>query len=335
MVWRRRCNSSRMTIVPSVTGKMERQGIHQTASTASYAFVYDSSVAVWIADPKTAAGGAAGSTQVTVSNYSTTVSVSGYVAPSTIVTVSGYVAPSTTVTVSGYVAPSTQVTVANFSTVVTVSGYVAPSTTVSVTGYVAPSTDARVSPLAGSTWTTRPLQSSAADLQMTATPAAGSTFNVRALCSSAGDFMNKSWNLDSTGGGLIGSTKALNLGANGLVVRQGDVNSTTVSLRCTSTGNFTAISSAVTSIYVYGYQVCIINGLHGSTTVGGSTIGIVTNGAGGAQLWSWMISTVANITNNAVTPPGYLFKTAAGVALTWNQGAASSGADLCFSFWRE
>jgi hypothetical protein len=44
-----------------------------------------------------------------------------------------------------------------------------------------------VAPLAGSTWNTRPLQSSAADLQMTATPAAGSTWNVRALQSSAAD----------------------------------------------------------------------------------------------------------------------------------------------------
>jgi hypothetical protein len=44
-----------------------------------------------------------------------------------------------------------------------------------------------VAPLAGSTWATRPIQSSAADLQMTATPAAGSTWNVRALNSSAAD----------------------------------------------------------------------------------------------------------------------------------------------------
>jgi hypothetical protein len=44
-----------------------------------------------------------------------------------------------------------------------------------------------VAPLAGSTWNTRPIQSSAADLQMTATPAAGSTWNVRALNSSAAD----------------------------------------------------------------------------------------------------------------------------------------------------
>lgn len=42
-------------------------------------------------------------------------------------------------------------------------------------------------PLAGSTWNVRPLQSSAADLQMTATPVAGSTWNVRPLQSSAAD----------------------------------------------------------------------------------------------------------------------------------------------------
>lgn len=44
-----------------------------------------------------------------------------------------------------------------------------------------------VAPLAGSTWNTRTLQSSAADLQMTATPAAGSTWNVRPIQSSAAD----------------------------------------------------------------------------------------------------------------------------------------------------
>jgi len=44
-----------------------------------------------------------------------------------------------------------------------------------------------VAPLAGSTWAVRPIQSSAADMQVTATPAAGSTFNVRALQSSAAD----------------------------------------------------------------------------------------------------------------------------------------------------
>ena len=42
-------------------------------------------------------------------------------------------------------------------------------------------------PVAGSTWATRPLQSSAADLQMTATPVAGSTWNVRPLQSSQAD----------------------------------------------------------------------------------------------------------------------------------------------------
>ena len=58
------------------------------------------------------------------------------------------------------------------------------------TGPIAISSIAGVSivrPEAGSTWSVRPLQSSAADLQMTATPAAGSTWAVRPLQSSQAD----------------------------------------------------------------------------------------------------------------------------------------------------
>lgn len=59
---------------------------------------------------------------------------------------------STTVTVTGYVAPSTTITITNIAsndTVVTVTGYVAPSTTVTITGYVAPSTTAAISSVSG------------------------------------------------------------------------------------------------------------------------------------------------------------------------------------------
>lgn len=54
-------------------------------------------------------------------------------------------------------------------------------------GLVVRQLDSTVSIAAGSTLAVRPLQSSAADLQVTATPAAGSTFAVRPLQSSAAD----------------------------------------------------------------------------------------------------------------------------------------------------
>src|SRR6185295_8046325 len=72
----------------------------------------------------------------------------------------------------------------------------------SLGGIVVIQGNSTVAPLAGSTWNVRPVQSSAADLQMTATqgtnpwtiagnstvfPGAGSTWNVRPIQSSAGD----------------------------------------------------------------------------------------------------------------------------------------------------
>src|SRR5713101_1895409 len=63
-----------------------------------------------------------------------------------------------------------------------------------------------VAPLAGSTWNTRPIQSSAADLQMTATPLAGSTWNTRTFCSSAADFKSQAWSFDGLGNAVESST---------------------------------------------------------------------------------------------------------------------------------
>jgi len=74
-----------------------------------------------------------------------------------------------------------------------------------------------VAPLAGSTWATRPIQSSAADLQMTATPAAGSTWRVQPgstlWASSAGFHFDSSGSLLIAGtfSAAFSSTKADNL----------------------------------------------------------------------------------------------------------------------------
>lgn len=85
------------------------------------------------------------------------------------------------------------VTVAGYSTIVSVANTVTISPVAGSTFNVRPlqssaaDLQATVTPVAGSTWNVRPLQSSAADLQMTATPLAGSTWNVRPLQSSAAD----------------------------------------------------------------------------------------------------------------------------------------------------
>lgn len=217
---------------------------------------YDDQALAWVpgAQPSTSAGAgstAASSTQVSVSNYSTIVFVSNFPAQSTIVSVAN------------------QVRVSN-STIGDLLASVQQNSTVwqvQQGGYVAPSTDARVSPLAGSTWNTRTLQSSAADLQMTATPASGSTWNTRTLQSSAADLQmtatpaaGSTWNvrplqssaadLQMTATPLAGSTwnvRALQSSAADLNVTCTPLAGSTWNVRafCSSAGDFHVVSLAV------------------------------------------------------------------------------------------
>lgn len=196
------------------------------------------------------------------------------------------------------------------------------------TGPVAISSIAGVSivrPEAGSTFNTRPLQSSQADLRATVYQSSATEFKVSVF--------------DSTGGGVIGSTKAINLGANGILVRPGSVDSTSAAGLITAAGDTSMISSvAAQSIYVYA--LLLQGGVGNSTvspTAGSSYVVMrVQSGSTGAVLWRWTYQASTNSApcmTIAVTPPGYLFKTAAAANL--NLSATSSGGNFAVSAWRE
>lgn len=127
--------------------------------------------------------------QVSVGEYSTTAPAVG--STGLVVRVA-----STGVRVINSSAADLNVTVAGYSTTANVSSLAGNVTVSPVAGSTfatrplqssAADLQMTATPAAGSTWSVRPLQSSAADLQVTATPAAGSTFNVRPLQSSAAD----------------------------------------------------------------------------------------------------------------------------------------------------
>lgn len=209
-------------------------------------------------------------------------------------------------------------------------------------------------PLAGSTWNVRPLQSSAADLQVTATPAAGSTFNVRPLQSSqadlratvyqssAAEFKTQAWAFDGLGNAIESSTKAGSSAtstARGFVIRSAIPDCTNASAQAASSGDITVFSSAANTIYVYGYSL---------TTPPTSVVGIVAcrflSGSTN-QLWRVLVGTHGIGTGStntnvpiipaqlAVTPPGYLFKTATSAPLLLN--ITSSGVNYSVAAWRE
>lgn len=298
-------------------------------SVTTYNRVFDENTLSWIAmvQPSTAAAGGAGSTQVTVSNFSTVVAMRPtdtnvaanagfhFDALGNLLTVGLISGASTIVAVSNFPVQSTQVAVSNFPV---------QSTQVSI----------------GTPLVVRSTNSVAADLQMTATPFAGSTWNVRASCSSATDFKttvtpdSSNWtiqsrNTDSTGGGIVGSTKALNVGANGLIVRQGSVDSTTFSGQCSS-AETQVLSSAATAIYVYAYCLSLL-----------STAAQLLRFMNGSTVECWRVRVQGGSTTGqmfmtsemAVSPPAYLFRTAAGNPLLLS--ATSSGTNVSVAAWRE
>ena len=199
---------------------------------------------------------------------------------------------------------------------------------------------ATVTPVAGSTWAVRPLQSSAADLQMTATPLSGSTWNVRPLQSTAGDLKTASWAFDSTGGGIIGSTKAVISTANGMIVRPATVDSTTFSARIATAGDNTIISS-VAGVAIYVYAICVsawnLAQSTGAGTAGSSGVLLrLQSGTTGANAWQYTYQTSTQFffdNSIAVSPPNFLFKTAVAAAL--NCAATSTGAMLNVAAWKE
>lgn len=337
------------------------------------------------------AGSVAGDTSVTVSTGSVrvhqstaadlNVTVAGYVAPSTIQTIStGSVrvhqstAADLNVTVAGYVAPSTIQTISTGSVRVhqstaadlnvTVAGYVAPSTgPLSISSIAGPVTvrssaadfGATVQPLAGSTWAVRPLQSSQADLRVTAyqstagdfhvtaTPLAGSTWSVRPLQSSQADlrvtvYQSTAADLlgtvnvrDGSGNTLESGVTAPSTGARGLFVRPvlNDLKSVVSTNAFASTVLSLISSNASLRGKVYGYAITTTN-----------TASVDCGFYSGATLrWNVRLQAVSGGIVGAVqtvTPPAWLFHADTGAALTLNtSGSTTAGWSVSVAYFQE
>jgi hypothetical protein len=127
----------------------------------------------------------------------------------------------------------------------------------------------------------------------------------------------------------------------GLAVRSlvGESTTGAGSVAATSTGDVTAISSAAgLACYVYAYAVTVVSTvsvtvrlMDGSTRVGWQFIGYAS-GAGGASSGSF----TAFVSEVAVSPPAYLFRTAAANPVLVSK-AGSSVAAITYSVaaWRE
>lgn len=315
--------------------------------------VYNPDTFAWEAmvQPSTG-GGSASSTQVSVSNFSTQVSVSGYVAPSTTVAISNFpatqpvslasvpthgvtgpltdaelratpvpVSASTTVAVSTGSMRVTQSSAADFN--VTVAGYVAPSTTVSIANTVAvsgPVTDAQ-------------LRATAVPVSLSAysTVTTVSTGSIRVHQSSAADHRVSAWLFDSTGLSLESSTRSNAASTmRGLAVRSVMPDSTTASGQAAAAGDNTIISSNSQAIYVYAFSwtpvstaAQMMRWLRGSTSEAWRARVLAPSTVGDPS-WSHSM---------AVSPPAYLFRTSTGQHLVLN--VTSSGVSYSVAAWRE
>lgn len=270
------------------------------------------------------AGSAAGSTTVNVSSLGGVVSVqptstvwavqlSQYSTTTNISSLAGRVLvdQNSTVWAVQMTQYSTTVNVSSLGGIVTIAGN---STVLQGTSPWIIAGNSTVSPLAGSTWATRPIQSSAADLNCQARV----TDNVGNLVESS-----------TRANGVANSTRR------GLAVRSLMPDSTRGSGVAASSGDVTVISSAAnTGVHVYAYSVQT-----NSTAAGGIAVRFLdgsTNpvwhlvlGVAGASTGAFPI--VPN--QMAVSPPAYLFRSAANNALVMN--ASASGVTYAVSAWRE
>jgi hypothetical protein len=188
-------------------------------------------------------------------------------------------------------------------------GSTAADNTVLVTG------NSTVAPLAGSTWATRPIQSSQADLRMTA------------YQSTAAEFL-----ATVTIGANLQSTAAPSSASSGLIVRQVvDVLLTTASTNAfgASTTLTVQSSGALLRTYVTAYSIT-------STNAGPTKIAFFSSGV---MLWPVRLAAVSSAVsgaNLAVSPPGYLFRTiGAADGLTLQTGnAAVAGWMVGISYFR-
>lgn len=266
--------------------------------------VYDPNTLSWVAmqQPSTAAGaGGAGSTIVSVANQ---VRVSNSTAADLLTVISGN---STVAPLAGSVW-----SIQGNSTVAPLAGSLW-----TIQG------NSTVAPLAGSTWATRPIQSSAADLQMTATPLAGSTWNVRALQSSAADFQ-----VTVTPASGWGSSAAPSSGGNAFHVRQALDPIQTFSSSNAFASTLAAINSTVAGekCRVFAYSIT-------------STVQTVTKIAfykGSSMVWPVVLASISSAVTGAnfgVSPPGYLFQSAAGSSVTLRTPSSVAGFKVAVSYW--
>lgn len=194
-----------------------------------------------------------------------------------------------------------------------------------------------IAPVAGSTWTVH----IGSEHQSTAVqPANSSALNVRVVggVSSAADFQVTARVEDNLGNDIESSTSAVgtNSTRRGLAVRSMLPLSTYVSAQAASSGDVTVFTSvAGQSIYVYG--VCLHWG--GVMTTNTNQLVRLQDGNSSAteyMRWRFQVSAIGATTQPLqafVSPPAYLFRTAAGTNLRIN--TASSGLSYSLQCWYE
>ncbi len=181
----------------------------------------------------------------------------------------------------------------------------------------------QVTPAAGSTWNARVLQSSAADLQMTATPAAGSTWNVRPLQSSAADLQ-----VTATIGTNLQSTVAPSSGSSGLVVRQVIDSLLTLASTNAFASTLLVINSTATGqkCKVFAYSIT-------STDATSRKIAFYR---GSSMIWPVVLQAISSAisgANLAVSPPAYLFTSAAASSVTLRTPSSFAGCKVAVSYF--
>lgn len=212
-----------------------------------------------------------------------------------------------------------QVQVSNGNSSVTISAIAAGAGRLNIgstaaDNAVAISGNSTVAPLAGSTWNTRPLQSSAADLQMTATPLSGSTWNTRPIQSSAADLQ-----VTATIGTNLQSSAAPSSNSSGLIVRQVVDNILTVSSTTLFASTVFSIQSSAAGLrsYVVAYSIL-------TTNAGPARVRFYS---GSTLLWPMLFAAVSSAVsgaNLAVSAPAYLFRTKVAGPLSLQLGAGAS-----------
>lgn len=178
-----------------------------------------------------------------------------------------------------------------------------------------------VAPLAGSTWATRPIQSSQADLRMTAYQSTAADLNVTV----AGYSTIVSANI------VMQSSVAPSSASSGVIVRQviDVITSFASTSALASTSVEVASSVAAVRIYVVGYSIT-------STNQTPAHWGFFSSNA--TLLWPLTLAAISSgVTgvNLAVSAPAYLFRTTAAEALNFKSaGTTVAGVQMGVSYFK-